>query len=216
MNKTFIFDLDGVIVDTAKYHYLAWKNLANSLGFDFTKEQNEQLKGVSRVRSLEILLGIGKISLSDEEKTRLLHQKNREYLAYIEKMTQEEVLPGVNALLDYLDEKGIKYALGSASKNAEIILEKINLWHRFTAIVDGNSVSKAKPDPEVFLIACKLLHSTPENSIVVEDAIAGVQAANSAGMTSIGIGKKEVLGQANYVFSSMEEITPEFLNTLIK
>ncbi len=216
MNKAFIFDLDGVIVDTAKYHYLAWKNLANSLGFDFTKEQNEQLKGVSRVKSLEILLGIGKITLSDEEKTKLLHQKNEEYLAYIEKMTKDEVLPGVNALLDYLDEKGVKYALGSASKNAKIILEKIDLLHRFTAIVDGNSVSKAKPDPEVFLIAAKKLHATPENSIVVEDAIAGVQAANSAGMTSIGIGKKEVLDKANYVFNSMEEITPEFLNTLIK
>ncbi len=216
MNKTFIFDLDGVIVDTAKYHYLAWKNLANELGFDFTKKQNEQLKGVSRVKSLEILLEIGQMTLSDEKKKALLHQKNEEYLEYVGKMTKDEVLPGVNALLDYLDANGIKYALGSASKNAKTILEKIGLYHRFTAIVDGNSVSKAKPDPEVFLIAAKLLNATPENSIVVEDAIAGVQAANTAGMTSIGIGKKEVLSEANYVFNSMEEITPEFLNTIIK
>jgi len=194
MNKMgFIFDLDGVIVDTAKYHYLAWKNLANELGFDFTEKQNELLKGVSRVKSLEILLDIGKISLTQEKKSALLVEKNKEYLVEVHAMTADEILPGIIDLLDFLDKHHIKYALGSASKNAPLILKKVGLFDRFTAIVDGNDVSKAKPDPEVFLIAAKKLNISPENCIVFEDAIAGVQAANKAGMISIGIGDKNVL-----------------------
>lgn len=211
----FIFDLDGVIVDTAKYHYLAWKNLANSLGFDFTKEQNELLKGVSRVKSLEILLEIGQVTLSDEQKQKLLIEKNNEYLEYVNKMDSEEILLGVNNILHFLDANEISFALGSASKNAPLILEKVGLLDRFTAIVDGNDVSKAKPNPEVFLIAAEKLNMKPENCIVFEDAIAGVQAANAANMVSVGIGEKDVLGEANYVFANMNTITTEFLNNLI-
>ena len=210
-NKAFIFDLDGVIVDTAKYHYLAWRNLANSLGFDFTEEQNEHLKGVSRVKSLEILLEIGNINLSEGQKKALLDEKNNEYLEYVNKMTPDEILPGVIRVLDFLDKKGVKYALGSASKNASLILEKVGLLDRFTALVDGNDVSKAKPDPEVFLIAASKLKKDPENCIVVEDAIAGIQAANKAKMLSFGIGSREVLNEANYVFKDMNEIKSEFL-----
>jgi len=211
----FIFDLDGVIVDTAKYHYLAWKNLANSLGFDFTEEQNEQLKGVSRVKSLEILLNIGKVELSDEKKQTLLVEKNREYLEYVNTMTSDEILPGVNQLLNFLDDNNIKYVLGSASKNAPLILEKVGLIKRFVAIVDGNDVSKAKPNPEVFLIGAEKLNMKPENCIVVEDAIAGVQAANSANMLSIGIGDAKVLSEANHNFNNMTDITSDFLKSLI-
>lgn len=211
----FIFDLDGVIVDTAKYHYLAWKNLANALGFDFTEEQNELLKGVSRVKSLEILLSLGKVSLSEEKKQVLLHQKNKEYLEYVNKMTSEEILPGVNDLLNFLEINDIKYALGSASKNAPLILEKVGLLNRFTAIVDGNDVSKAKPDPEVFLIGAKKLGINPENCVVVEDAIAGIEAANAAKMISIGIGDANVLYEADYVFKDMTAITPDFLKNLM-
>jgi len=210
-NKAFIFDLDGVIVDTAKYHYLAWRNLANSLGFDFTEEQNEHLKGVSRVKSLEILLEIGNINLSEGQKKALLDEKNNEYLEYVNKMTPDEILPGVINVLDFLDKKGVKFALGSASKNASLILEKVDLLGRFTALVDGNDVSKAKPDPEVFLIAASKLKKDPENCIVVEDAIAGIQAANKAKMLSVGIGSREVLNEANYVFKDMNEIKSEFL-----
>jgi beta-phosphoglucomutase len=210
-NKAFLFDLDGVIVDTAKYHYLAWRNLANSLGFDFTEEQNEHLKGVSRVKSLEILLEIGNINLSEDKKRALLDEKNNEYLEYVNKMTPDEILPGVLTVLDFLDKNGVKYALGSASKNASLILEKVDLLDRFTALVDGNDVSKAKPDPEVFLIGARKLKKDPENCIVVEDAIAGIQAANKAKMLSIGIGNKEVLNEANYVFKDMNEIKSEFL-----
>lgn len=215
MKKAFIFDLDGVIVDTAKYHYLAWKNLANQLGFEFTLQQNELLKGVSRIKSLEILLDIGKITLSEKEKEKILIQKNTEYLQHVNKMTTAEILPGVISILDYLDHNKIKYALGSASKNATLILKKIGLYHRFFAIVDGNSVSKAKPNPEVFLIAAKKLEKKPKNCIVFEDAIAGIQAANTAGMVSIGIGEKNTLHKANFIFKTMDKITPTFLNQLI-
>lgn len=211
----FIFDLDGVIVDTAKYHYLAWRNLANALGFDFTEAQNELLKGVSRIQSLEILLSIGKVELPGAEKEKLLLQKNKEYLEYVNKMTSEEILPGVNDLLNFLEINDIKYALGSASKNAPLILEKVGLLNRFTAIVDGNDVSKAKPDPEVFLIGAKKLGMKPENCVVVEDAIAGVQAANAAKMISIGIGDLNVLNEADYVFKDMTAITPDFLKNLM-
>ena len=211
----FIFDLDGVIVDTAKYHYLAWRNLAKALGFDFTEAQNELLKGVSRIQSLEILLSIGEVELPGAEKEKLLLQKNKEYLEYVNKMTSEEILPGVNDLLNFLEINDIKYALGSASKNAPLILEKVGLLNRFTAIVDGNDVSKAKPDPEVFLIGAKKLGIKPENCVVVEDAIAGVQAANAAKMISIGIGDANVLQEADYVFKDMTAITPDFLKNLM-
>jgi beta-phosphoglucomutase len=211
----FIFDLDGVIVDTAKYHFLAWRNLANALGFDFTEKQNELLKGVSRVKSLEILLSIGKVNLSKEKKQDLLFQKNKEYLEYVNKMTSEEILPGVNDLLNFLEINEIKYALGSASKNAPLILEKVGLLNRFNAIVDGNDVSKAKPDPEVFLIGARKLGMNPENCVVVEDAIAGIQAANAAKMISIGIGDASVLNEADYVFKDMTAITPYFLKNLM-
>lgn len=213
--KAFIFDLDGVIVDTAKYHFLAWRNLANSLGFEFTEEHNELLKGVSRVRSLEILLEIGKVSLTEEEKQPLLIQKNTEYLEYVNKMTADEILPGISNLLDYLDANNIKYALGSASKNAPLILEKVGLLNRFSAIVDGNDVSKAKPDPEVFLIGAQKLHMKPENCIVVEDAIAGIEAANAANMVSIGIGDVELLKEATYILKDTTGFTNDFLKNLI-
>ncbi|MFD1294527.1 beta-phosphoglucomutase [Lutibacter holmesii] len=212
----FIFDLDGVIVDTAKYHFLAWRNLANSLGFEFTEEHNELLKGVSRVRSLEILLEIGKVELTAAQKQTFLVQKNTEYLGYVHKMTSEEILPGINDLLDYLDANNIKYALGSASKNAPLILEKVGLFNRFAAIVDGNDVSKAKPDPEVFLIGAEKLNMQPKNCIVVEDAIAGIEAANAANMLSIGIGDAKLLSEANYVLADTNGFTRDFLENIMK
>ncbi len=213
--KGFIFDLDGVIVDTAKYHFLAWKKLANSLDIDFTKEDNEQLKGVSRVRSLEKILSWGNKSLSETEFTRLMAKKNEEYLSYINKMDDSELLPDVKKTLEFLAEKNQGIALGSASKNARYIIEKTNIEKLFHAIVDGTDVSKAKPDPEVFLIAAKLLNIEPENCIVFEDSVAGVEAANVANMLSIGIGSKSVLGHAKYVFKDFTEISEDFLNTLI-
>lgn len=216
MNKKgFIFDLDGVIVDTAKYHYMAWKKLADELGFEFTEAHNELLKGVSRVRSLEILLDIGKVTLSEREKQDILVSKNKDYLSFIIEMNADEILPGVLSVLDFLDQKKIKYVLGSASKNAELILKQVGLYDRFFDIVDGNDVSKAKPDPEVFLIGAKKLNLSPEHCIVFEDAIAGIEAANSANMVSIGIGEVSNLNKADFVFKDFTELDMVFLNELI-
>ncbi|MCB0382686.1 MAG: beta-phosphoglucomutase [Psychroserpens sp.] len=213
--KGFIFDLDGVIVDTAKYHFLAWKKLANSIGVDFSEEQNEQLKGVSRVRSLEKILNWGNKTLSDTEFTALMAQKNEDYLGYINKMDASEILPDVAKVLDFLIEKQQAIALGSASKNATPILEKVHLLDKFEAIVDGNDVSKAKPDPEVFLIGAKLLNINPEDCIVFEDSVAGIQAANTANMISIGIGEASVLNEADYVFKDFTEMSEDFIEDII-
>ncbi|WP_297706429.1 beta-phosphoglucomutase [uncultured Eudoraea sp.] len=216
MKKTgFIFDLDGVIVDTAKYHYLAWKNLADELGIDFTEEDNEKFKGVSRIRCLELLLEMGNISVSKEQFDLWLQEKNEDYLKYISNMDQSEILPDVTKVLGYLKEKGIPMALGSASKNAVSILKKVALMPYFDAIVDGTQVSKAKPDPEVFLIAAKKLGVKPVNCVVFEDALAGIEAANTAGMESIGIGDVKILSDADHGFNDFTEIDPGFLNDLI-
>lgn len=216
MNKIgVIFDLDGVIVDTAKYHFLAWKSLADGLGFEFTEAHNELLKGVSRVRSLEILLEIGQVSISDEKKQEYLISKNEEYLQYITKMDASEILPGASKLLDTLDELNIHYLLGSASKNAPLILKQVDLYDRFLGVVDGNSVSRAKPDPEVFLIGAKKLNLIPEYCVVFEDAIAGVEAANRAHMISIGVGDAETLKEADFNVKDLTEISADFIKELM-
>ena len=214
--KAFIFDLDGVIVDTAKYHYLAWQKIANELNIEFTHEHNELLKGVSRVRSLDIILELGKVTASQEDKDRWLVQKNEEYLSYLVDMNESEILPGVFPILKFLKENNQPIALGSASKNARPILEKTGLLSYFDAIVDGNDVTNAKPDPEVFLMAAKLLNITPENSIVFEDSVAGVQAANIGNMTSIGIGETKTLHEAKYIFNDFTVIDTHFIEELIK
>ena len=167
----FIFDLDGVIVDTAKYHYRAWKKLANDLGFEFTEEQNELFKGVSRKRCLEILLDIGAIEASQEQFDTWMVEKNLDYLAYIDAMDASEILPDVSKILKFLENQNIPIALGSASKNARPILEKVKLLPYFDFIVDGNSVTEAKPNPEVFLIAAQKMNVEPECCIVFEDAV---------------------------------------------
>jgi beta-phosphoglucomutase len=213
--KAFIFDLDGVIVDTAKYHYLAWKQLANELGFDFSEEQNELLKGISRVESLEILLKIGNVQLDQERKTILLKEKNKQYLEFISKMGENEILPGIKNLLLYLNKKKIPFSLGSASKNARLILRILDLYDMFDAIVDGNDISKAKPNPEIFLIAATRLNKRPQDCIVIEDAVAGIEAANVAQMVSIGIGDKKVLNKADYNLASTNELTIDFIERLI-
>ncbi len=211
-----IFDLDGVIVDTAKYHYLAWKKLANSLGIDFDEKMNEQLKGVSRVRSLQKILSWGNKSLDEQAFEQCMERKNNDYLNYIKDMNQEEILPGVIELLEFLRKKNIPFSLGSASKNAKTILRATRIMNWFVAIVDGNEVSKAKPDPEVFLIAAERMGIEPSECIVFEDSTAGVQAANHAGMLSIGIGDKNVLYEADYVFSDFTEIDFKFIESIIE
>jgi beta-phosphoglucomutase len=213
--KAFIFDLDGVIVDTAKYHYLAWKKIANELGIEFTHDHNELLKGVSRVRSLDIILGLGKVEASQTQKDQWLIQKNEDYLSYLVDMDQSEILPGVMTVLEFLKANHQPIALGSASKNARPILEKTGILSFFDAIVDGNDVSNAKPDPEVFLQAAQKLGVSNDNSIVFEDSVAGIQAANIASMISIGIGDATILNEAKYNFKDFTYIDEAFLNSLI-
>jgi beta-phosphoglucomutase len=209
--KSCIFDLDGVIVDTAKYHFIAWRRLANELGFDFTEAENEQLKGVSRVDSLNLILQWGGVSLTEAEKKDWAARKNAWYLEYIERMTPEEILPGAKDFLDALRQQGIKIALGSASKNARTILRRIGLEETFDAIIDGNQVLHGKPDPEVFLKGAAAVGVQPEDCLVFEDAEKGIEAALNGGMKAVGIGSPEVLHQANWVTPSLEGLAPDYV-----
>ncbi|KXZ39255.1 beta-phosphoglucomutase [Alkalithermobacter thermoalcaliphilus JW-YL-7 = DSM 7308] len=210
--KGCIFDLDGVIVDTAKYHYIAWKRLANELGFDFTEEDNEKLKGVSRIRSLELLLELGNKSVDDKTKLELADRKNNWYVEYISKMDKSEILPGVENFLIKLKENGFKIALGSVSKNALTILKNVGLIDYFDVIVDGTKVINAKPDPEVFLKGAEGLNLNPKECCVFEDAIAGIQAAKKCNMKVIGVGSEEILSDADIVICGFENVDIDILN----
>ena len=203
MIKGFLFDLDGVIVDTAKYHFLAWKRLADELSIPFTENDNERLKGVSRMRSLDILLEIGGMNLSEKKKEELATKKNAWYVNYITKMTPNEILPGALEFIQQAKEQDIKIALGSASKNAMTILERLKITNYFDAIISGNEVSKAKPDPEVFLKGAEAVGLPPEACLVFEDAEAGVEAAINAHMKCVGIGSQDVLGAADKVVDGL-------------
>lgn len=213
--KACLFDLDGVIVDTAKYHYLAWRSLARRLGFDFSPAHNERLKGVSRMASLDILLEVGGISgVSDADKQRMADEKNAEYVSLISRMTPDEVLPGAEDFLRSLRAAGIRTALGSASKNAMTILDRLQLTPLFDAIVDGTKVAKAKPDPEVFLRGAEALGVAPAECVVFEDAEAGIEAAIAGGMRCVGIGSPDILGRANLVVPGLSAMTLDRLRAL--
>jgi beta-phosphoglucomutase len=199
MYKACLFDLDGVLVDTAIYHFQAWKNLGKQFGYELTEEQNEQLKGVSRVESLNKILDWANYSATQEQKSAWLIEKNEEYLRLISDMNPSEILPGVLDFLQQIKDLGYKIALGSASKNAEIILEKTGLMPWFDLIIDGNKVSKSKPDPEVFLKGAEGLGLAPETCIVFEDAQAGLEAAKAGNMKAIGIGEAETLSLADKI-----------------
>jgi len=200
--KACLFDLDGVLVDTAIYHFQAWKNLGKNFDYELTEEQNEELKGISRVASLDRILTWAKKEASQEEKNKWLIEKNENYLELISNMNPSEILPGVLDFLQEIKAQGYLIALGSASKNAEVILRKTGLISWFDAIIDGNHVQKSKPDPEVFLKGAEALGVLPENCIVFEDASAGIEAAKRAGMKAIGIGDPSILDGADQVISS--------------
>lgn len=197
--KACLFDLDGVVVDTAKYHYIAWKKIAEDLGFSFSEHDNERLKGVSRMESLDILLKVGNIVVDAQKKIELAEIKNKLYVSYIQKMTPDEILPGVISFLDELRNGGVLIALGSASKNAMLILDKVKIAGKFDAVIDGTKVSKAKPDPEVFLKGATELGIAPRDCLVFEDAQAGIDAARNGGMHCIGIGQPDNLKNAEFV-----------------
>ena len=203
MIEACIFDLDGVLVDTAKYHYIAWKRLANELGFDFDEAFNEHLKGVSRMESLNLILEHGGVTLSQEEKQQWATKKNDWYRSFILEMTPDEILEGVLPFLDQLEDQKIKFALGSASKNAGTILERLELTQRFSAIIDGRHTTKGKPDPQVFLMGAEKMQVAPEACIVFEDAAKGVQAALNGSFWAVGVGSENQLGHAHLVIPNL-------------
>lgn len=205
--KGCIFDLDGVICDTAKYHFLAWKRLANRLNIPFDEERNELLKGVSRMESLDILLNDHVNSYSQEEKVKMATEKNQWYVEYIKQMTKDELNIGVMDFINSLKKDNIKISLGSASKNAPLILERLEIKDLFDAIVDGNIVANAKPDPEVFTTAAKLIDLPYDNCIVFEDAVAGVEAAHRANMKCVGVGSPETLSMADYIIPDFKDFS---------
>jgi beta-phosphoglucomutase len=209
-----IFDLDGVLVDTAKYHFKAWKRLTDKLGIDFTENDNERLKGVSRMASLEIILEIGQVKLDERKKLEYATLKNNWYIEYISKMTPSEILPGCVQFIKELKNAKIPTAIGSASKNTPMILERVGMQGLFDAVADGNNITKAKPDPEVFLKAAEMVGIKPGDCVVFEDAVAGVQAALNAGMMCIGIGSPEVLTKAHFVVPGLYEMNLEKLRTI--
>ena len=213
--KAFIFDLDGVIVDTAKYHFKSWKIIGKKLGFELTKNQNELLKGVSREKSLDRILSWGGISIDRFEKKKYLEKKNELYKGFISNLSQMDILPGVNKLLDFAAIKDIPIALGSASKNAHQILKKLGIRNKFKVVIDGNLTSKSKPHPEVFLKGAKMLGVNPKEVIVFEDSIAGVKAANRAKMVSVAICTCGKIENAKYNFNSLDDIPLEFFEKMI-
>lgn len=206
--KAFIFDLDGVIVDTAKYHFKAWRRLANSLGFDFDEAKNEELKGVSRMDSLDRILSWGGIELTLEEKIEKAAQKNDWYRAFIKHMTPGEILEGVTPFLNACKSSGIRTAVGSASKNTPTILAQIGLADFFDTVVDGNMTSRSKPDPQVFQLGAEAMEVRPSESVVFEDAVSGIDAAIAGGFHAVGIGAPEILGHAQLVIPNFIGRTP--------
>lgn len=204
--RACIFDLDGVLVDTAKYHFVAWKRLANDLGVAFTEHDNEQLKGLSRDASLDYILVKGGIKATTSEREVWKELKNNWYLDLVNQMPEDEVLPNCKELLSDLKANNIKIGLGSASKNAKLILDRVNITHFFDTIIDGTKTSKSKPDPEVFLLGANEVNINPADCIVFEDAISGVKAAKTGGFFTIGIGDPMVLNEANIVLPDLKEL----------
>ena len=214
MVKAIIFDLDGVLVDTAHYHYLAWKRLASELGIDLTIQHNELLKGVSRMRSLEIILDLGGIKLSETEKERIANKKNGWFVEFVKEMKPDEIFPGVKEMLARIRAKGLKVALASSSKNAQNVIQLLHIENDFDVIVDGNMIAHSKPDPEIFLLAAAKLGIDPASCVVFEDAEAGVEAAIAAGMKCIGVGSAEQLRKANYIVRNTADFNLEKLSSL--
>ncbi len=207
MIKGFIFDLDGVITDTAELHYQAWKKLADDMDWHFDRGVNEKLRGVSRMDSINIIKDHNKATVEEEKLAELAAMKNDIYVASLDTMTSEDYLPGARELLTHLRQEGFKVALGSASKNSSKVLKQLDARKYFDIIGDGNSVAKSKPEPDIFLFGAEQLELQPEECIVYEDAESGVDAAKAGGFHSVGIGPKERVGHADVYFETMREAT---------
>lgn len=214
--QAFLFDLDGVIVDTAHFHYQAWRRLANEkLGFDISEEFNESLKGVSRTESLDRILAEGGVSLDDTTKETYATLKNQWYVELVNQMTPDDILPGIQQFLKETRAAGIKIGLGSVSKNARPILEHIGIVDAFDVIIDGTKISKGKPDPEVFLKGAEELGVSPAECVVFEDAVAGIESGKRAGMKTVGIGQSDVLKEADIVLANLNNLAPTDLKNIL-
>ncbi len=209
-----LFDLDGIIVETDKYHFLAWKALADKLNIVFTENDNERLKGVSRMASMEIILSLGKTSLDEAEKIALATQKNELYCNFLKELTTDNILPGVIELIKSFKQHHIKVGIGSSSKNAKLILEQVGLIHEFDTIIDGSMVENSKPAPDIFLLGAKRLNINPKDCLVIEDAESGVKAAKRAGMKCIGVGNPSNLSEADLVINSLSNLRLEEISSL--
>jgi beta-phosphoglucomutase len=207
--QAFIFDLDGVITDTAEYHYLAWKALGEELGIPFTREFNEELKGVSRMDSLEKILALGSRGndFSLEEKEALATKKNEHYVRLIANISPDDILPGIKDLITEIKAKGYRLGLASVSKNAFTVMDSLGLKGEFDIIVDAATIAKGKPNPEIFLTAAKLLNVDPSACIGIEDAAAGVDSIKDAGMFAVGVGSETSLAKADIIYSSTEQLS---------
>jgi beta-phosphoglucomutase len=204
-----IFDLDGVIVDTAKYHFQSWQKLAHSIGGELTEKQNQKLKGVSRMASLDKILLWNSIELSEEQKENLAALKNSWYQSKIKQLGPHDGLPGAISFVENAKAMGFKISLGSASKNAPTILKALQIEHLFDTVIDGNSTSKSKPDPEVFLLGAQALKVKPSQTIVFEDALRGIEAAIAGGFHSVGVGDSDLLNIADFVIPGLGEVSVE-------
>jgi beta-phosphoglucomutase len=204
--KAVIFDLDGVLVFTDKFHYQAWKKMADGLGVYFDETINNRLRGVSRAESLEIILERHNGKLGADEKTALMEEKNAAYCRFLDTMSALDVADEVRSTLDELRQRGFRLAVGSSSKNAGFILGKVQLRDMFDAVSDGNNITRSKPDPEVFLKAASFLGEAPRDCAVVEDAVTGIDAAKAAGMIAIGIGDAAAYAKADYTISSFADL----------
>jgi beta-phosphoglucomutase len=202
MIKGFIFDLDGVLTDTAEYHFRGWKRLAAELGIPFTRQDNEALRGIPRRESLLLILKERKFL--EEEILEMMERKNRYYLEFIRDITPRDVLPGARELLEEIRAAGLKSALGSASKNAAEVIERLGIASLLDAVADGHSVERQKPAPDLFLHAARLLGLSPPECVVVEDASAGIEAARVGGFHSIGVGPRERVSEADLVLPNLE------------
>ena len=212
-----IFDLDGVLTDTAEYHYQAWKRLADRLGIHFDREINERLKGVSRMDSLQIILDLDNRKCTPEEMERLATDKNQDYVSLIQGITPADLLPGAKNLLDSLQSQGYKLALASVSKNAMMVLQNLRIEHYFDYVADAAKIAKGKPDPEIFLTCAENLGLAPKICIGVEDAQAGVRAIKDGGMFAVGVGDPEVLNLADVVIPDLEHfLIDEYQNYALK
>ena len=209
--KAVIFDLDGVIVSTDECHYQAWKRMADEEGIPFDRTINQRLRGVSRLESLNIVLEKATDSYTDTEKAALAERKNNYYRGLLAKLTRSDILPGVMGVLEGLKNRKIRIAIGSSSKNAPYILEKVGLSTYFDAVADGNGITKSKPDPEVFTLAAKLLGLPPSDCAVVEDAYAGIEAAIAGGMRAVGVGYAQKSPLADYAAPDLAHVSVDEL-----